>query len=135
MFAAEALGGFGPLAKDAEDPLKKAATDPDKNVSEAAATALKALGQAAAPKASEGTVAAPAAAPASPAAVVYKPGDPAVTVEDNLEIGVAGKPGQNVPKGTQVKVLEIRGSWIGVRVEKDGKTYNGWVLGEQLAKP
>ncbi len=30
MFAAEALGGFGPLAKDAEDPLKKAATDPDK---------------------------------------------------------------------------------------------------------
>lgn len=136
MFAAEALGGFGPLAKDAGDALKKATGDADKNVSEAAAAALKAVSQPA-PAAAQSPAAAPAAptAPASPASPLYKPGDQAVTVMDDVEIGVAGKQGQIVPKGTKLKVLEIRGSWIGVRAEIDGKTFNGWLLGEQIGKP
>ena len=43
VLAAEALGTFGPLAKDAAEALKKAAGDSDKYVSEAAAAALKAV--------------------------------------------------------------------------------------------
>ena len=65
----------------------------------------------------------------------YKAGEKVVTVEDKVEIGVAGKTGKIVPKGTKLKVLEIRGSWIGVRAEIDGKPHNGWVLGEQIGKP
>ena len=130
MFAAEALGGFGPLAKDAAEPLKKATGDADKNVSEVGRRGLESH-FAALPAAAQGVAAAPAA-PASPAAVVYKPGEQAVTVADGVEIGVAGKQGQIVPKGTKLKVLEIRGSWIGVRAEIAGKTCNGWVLGEQI---
>ena len=130
MFAAEALGGFGPLAKDAAGDLKKATGDADKNVSEAAATALKAVSQTA-PAASQSAGTAPAG-PAPAPSVVYKPGDQTVTIVDDIEVGIAGKQGQVVPKGTKLKVLEIRGSWIGVRAEIDGKTYNGWVLGEQI---
>jgi uncharacterized protein YgiM (DUF1202 family) len=38
-----------------------------------------------------------------------------------------------VPKGTKLKVLEIRGPWVGVRI--DGKDQTGWVLGEQIGRP
>ncbi len=124
MMAAEALGYFGPLAKDAIAALQKASHDTDKNVADAAVTALKFVQKDAASPAPEKTE-----------AVVYKPGDQVVTVEDKLEIGVAGKTGEIVPKGTKLKVLEVRGSWIGVRAEIDGKPHNGWVLGEQIAKP
>ncbi len=132
LFAAEALGGFGPLAKEAAEALKRASGDPNKNISEAAAAALKAVGHTASPGAAQPAVAAPAA-PASPASADYKPGDQVVTAKD-VEIGVAGKQGQSVPKGTKLKVLEIRGSWIGVRAEMGGKPCNGWVLAEQISK-
>ncbi len=122
VLAAKALGSFGPLAKDATDALKKAAVDADKNVADEAATALQ-LVEKAAPPAGE-----------KPAAA-YAPGDQVVTVEDKLEIGVRDKPGQIVPKGTRLKVLEIRGSWIGVQAEIDGKPHKGWVLSDQVGKP
>jgi len=123
VLAAKALGSFGPLAKDATDALKKAAADADKNVADEATTALQ-LVEKAAPPAGE-----------KPAAVSYVPGDQVVTVEDKIEIGVRDKPGQIVPKGTHLKVLEIRGSWIGVQAEIDGKPHKGWVLGDQIGKP
>jgi HEAT repeat protein len=135
QLAAEALGEFGSLAKDAIEALQKATKDPDKNVAAAATAALTAV-QKNAVNANPGTTPSPAPSPEKPAeAVVYKPGEQVVTVADNVEIGVLGKNGEVVPKGTRLKVLEIRGSWIGVRVEKDGKQHNGWVLGEQIAKP
>ena len=46
LLSAEALGGFGPLAKSAAEALKKASTDENKDVQEAAAKALKAVEQA-----------------------------------------------------------------------------------------
>jgi HEAT repeat protein len=125
FLSAEALGDFGPSAKGAADALKKAATDEDKDVQGEAAKALKAVEQA---------VAAPTAALTAPSAAgALKPGDFVVTVEDAVEIGVKGSHGATVPKGTKLKVLEIRGAWIGVRV--DGKDKTGWVLGEQISKP
>ena len=128
LLSAEALGSFGTLAKGAVESLKKASTDADKGVREAARKALKAVEQAPA------AVAAPAA-PSAPAktAEPLKPGDFVVTAVDQLEIGVKGSHGESVPKGTKLKVLEIRSSWIGVRV--DGKTTSGWVLGDQITRP
>ncbi len=46
LLSAEALGGFGLSAKSATEALKKAATDENKDVQEAAAKALKAIEQA-----------------------------------------------------------------------------------------
>jgi HEAT repeat protein len=132
LFSAEGLEGFGPLAKSAEEGLKKATTDANKYVKEEAAKALKALER------PVPAVTAPSAAttesPAAPsAAVALKPGDFVVTVEEQVEIGVKGSQGDTVAKGTRLKVLEIRGKWIGVRI--DGKTKTGWVLGEQIGRP
>ena len=126
ILSAEGLGGFGPLAKSAADALKKASTDESKDVQEEAAKALKAV---------EHAVAAPItpAIPTAPAAGPLKPGDFVVTAADKVEIGVKGSQGEIVPKGTKLKVLEIRGSWVGVRIE--GKDKTGWVLGEQVSKP
>ena len=126
LLSAEALGGFGPLAKSAADALKKAATDENKHVQEAAAKALKAAEQAVAAPAAVSTSTVPAAGP-------LKPGDFVVTVVDKVEIGVKDSQGEIVPKGSKLKVLEVRGLWIGVRI--DGKDKTGWVLGEQVGRP
>ncbi|MGA2254251.1 MAG: HEAT repeat domain-containing protein [Thermoguttaceae bacterium] len=126
LLCAEALGGFGPLAKSAAEALKKASTDENKDVQEAAVKALKAV---------EKVVAVPTAptAPAIAAGGLPKPGDVVVTVEDRVEIGMRGSQQEIVPKGTKLQVLEIRGTWIGVRI--DGKDKTGWVLGEQIGRP
>jgi len=126
LICSQALEGFGPLAKSAAEALKKASTDENKSLQEAAAKALKAV---------EKVVAAPTPAPAAPTIPVaeLKPGDVAVTVEDKVEIGVKGPPGEIVPKGTKLRVLEIRGRWVGVRI--DGSDKSGWVLFEQIGRP
>jgi HEAT repeat protein len=136
--SAEALGGFGALAKSAVEALKKAASDENKDVQEAAAKALNTIEQAVAVKASPATPTIPAtpsipATPLVPAEGLPKPGDSVVSVEDRLEIGMKGSPGEIVPKGTKLKILEIRGPWIGVRIEGTEKT--GWVRGEQIGRP
>ena len=141
LFAAEALGNFGPLAKSAAVALKKAASDEDKNVQEAAAKSLKAVepNAPAAPKTAT-TPAAPAspAAPATPvepakATGLLRPGEFVVTVEDKVEVGVKGRAGETVAKGTKLKVMEVRGSWVGVKI--DGADKTGWVLVEQVSRP
>jgi len=126
LLCAEALGAFGPLAKSATEALKKASTDENKDLQEVAAKALKAV---------EKVVATPTtpASPTIPATGLLKPGDIVVTIDDKVEIGVKGSLGENVPKGTKLKVLEIRGSWIGVRIDGSDKT--GWVSGEQIGRP
>ena len=91
LLAAETLGGFGPLAKDAAEALKKASLDADRNVAEAATASLKAI------ETGVGTSPAPPTSP-TPAAVVYKPGDHVVTVEDKVEVGVAGGKARSCPR-------------------------------------
>jgi HEAT repeat protein len=126
LLCADALGDFGPLAQSSAEALKKASTDEDRYVQEAAAKALKAVEHAVAARIASSNPSAPSAGPLAP-------GDFVVTVEDQVEIGVKGSQGEIVPKGTKLKVLEIRGSWIGVRL--DGKDKTGWVLGEQISRP
>ena len=132
VLAADALGDFGPLAKSAAEALKKAATDESKDVQEESAKALKSV-ERPAPASAAPAVAKPAPTPTPDTAMQPRPGDFVVTVDDKVEVGVKGVPGEFVPKGTKLKVLEIRGAWIGVRVDGTDKT--GWVLGEQISKP
>jgi HEAT repeat protein len=117
LLSAEGLCGFGSLAKGAAESLKKLAGDENKVVQEAVAKALKAVEQTTAVAAAGGPI----------------PGDLVVTTVDKLEIGMKGSQGEIVPKGTKLKVYEIRGKWIGVKIADQEKT--GWVLAEQIAKP
>jgi HEAT repeat protein len=119
LLAADALGDFGHLCKTAVESLKTAASDEDKDIQEAALKALKAAD--------------PAAAALVHPAGVWSPGDIVVTISDNVDIGMKGSPGEIVPKGTKVKVFEVRGTWIGVKILDKEKT--GWVLGDQISKP
>jgi len=73
---------------------------------------------------------APQSNPMTYATSPLKPGDFVVTVEDKVEIGMGGTQGEIVPKGTKLEVMEIRGAWVGVRI--DGKKKAGWVLSEQV---
>ena len=124
VLSAEGLGGFGPLSKSAAEALKKAASDEDKDVQEEAAAALKAI---------ESRTGAIIPGFAAPVAGAFAPGDLVVTVEDKVEIGVKSSQGEIVPKGTKLKVFEIRGSWVGVQIVDKDKT--GWVRVEQISKP
>ena len=65
---------------------------------------------------------------------LLKPGEYLVTVDDSVDVGVNGQAGVIVPVGTKLKVLEVRGSWIGVRADINGKLILGWVLAEQVAR-
>jgi len=120
--AAEALGSLGPLAKDATAALQKASTDDDKAVRDAAAQALAAIQK-------------PPAKAGSGAAGSLAPGDVVVTLEDKVELGVKGSVTARLPKGTELKVLELRGPWVGVKAVIDGKPATGWVLQKQVGKP
>jgi HEAT repeat protein len=132
LLSIEALTNFGPLAKSAAEALTKASTDENKDVQEAAAKALKAVAQAVAT--SIATLNPGVAATTIPrAAGPLVPGDFVVTLDDKVDIGVKGSQGEIVPKGTKLKVLEIRGSWVGIRL--DGKDTTGWVLAAQVGRP
>ena len=132
LLSIEALTSFGPLAKSAAEALKKASTDENKDVQQAATKALKAVAQAVV--ASIATLNPAVAATTTPSAArPLAPGDFVVTLEDKVDIGVKGSQGEIVPKGTKLKVLEIRGSWVGIRL--DGKDTTGWVLAAQVGRP
>jgi HEAT repeat protein len=130
QLAAESLGSLGPLAKEATAALQKALADEDKNVHDAAAQALAATGQPAA-KAAPGAAASIVAGAATPLAA----GDVVVTLEDSVAMKVGSSVVARVPKGTQLKVIELRGSWVAVRATVDGKPQTGWVQVTQVAKP
>jgi HEAT repeat protein len=125
--AAEALGGLGPLAKDAVAALQKAASDEDKDVRDAAAQALKAIGS---PDA--GTPGTGAVTP-TPKMKAIEPGGAAVAVQGALPLRMGSKIVARLPKGTELKVIEIRGDWIGVRATVEGQPRTGWVPRSEVA--
>jgi hypothetical protein len=38
-----------------------------------------------------------------------------------------------VPKGTQLKVIEVRGAWLGVKATLQDQPRTGWVLQAEVA--
>jgi HEAT repeat protein len=120
--AAEALGNLGPLAKGAVVALQKASSDDEKAVREAAAKALSAIQQ-------------PAAKVATGPVQSIATGDVVVTREDAVAMKVGSAVVAQLPKGSQLEVLEVRGPWVAVQITLEGKPKTGWVLGTQIAKP
>jgi HEAT repeat protein len=116
MEASAALARLGPLAEPAKSALEDLAQNDDEPlVREAAAEALKAI---------EGLT-----------AEGIKPGATLVTAVDNAELTLGSKVIARLPKGTQVKVTEVRGSWIGVQVDVAGEKMSGWIKPAQVASP
>ena len=111
--AAESLGTLGPLAKDAAPALEKAAEDADEAVRQAATKALASIG---------GATAQP-----GPEAGAIQPGGTVVTVEENVPLQRGTQVLARLPKGTRLKVLKIKGDWVGVEAQVAGESKTGWV--------
>jgi HEAT repeat protein len=155
QLAAEALGGLGPLAKDAGAALQKASTDEDKAVRAAVAQALAAIvvtvpKSGAAAKIDRGVdkqaerdaVAKAMAAVKEPLAKVAinapKPiaaGDVVVTRGGTVALRAGSAVVAQLPAGSHLKVIELRAPWVAVQATIDGKSKTGWVLQADVAKP
>jgi HEAT repeat protein len=120
--AAESLGNLGPLAKDALAELQKAAKDdPDQAVRQSAAQAVEKIGQAAVQGKAD--------------AKSISQGSIVVTLQEGVLLQLGSQSVAHLPKGTQLKVLSLKGDWVGVRAEIGGKPTTGWVQKTQVALP
>ena len=120
--AAESLGNLGPLAKDAAAELRKTAKDdPDPAVRQAAAQALEKI--------------APAAVKGQSGEKSIAPGGIVVTLQEGVPLQRGSEAVAQLPKGTQLKVLTLKGDWIGVRAEIGGQPKEGWVQKSQVGLP
>jgi HEAT repeat protein len=110
MEASAALERLGPLAEPAKSVLEELAqNDEEPLVREAAAAALKAIG--------------------------IKRGATVVTAVDGAALTIGSKVIARLPKGTPLKVSEVRGSWIGVQLDVAGEKKKGWIKRDQVASP
>ena len=119
--AAEALGNLGPLAKDALPALEKAAGDQDENVRHAVAEAVKLIGSAPQPQT------------LNTGAKPLEIGSVVVTLKANIPLRVESSIIARLPKGTQLKVIDLRGQWVGVKFGMGGHSTVGWVLQTDVA--
>ena len=120
--AAESLGNLGPLAKDAAAELRKAAKDdPEPAVRQAAAQALERID--------------PAAVKGQSGEKTLAPGRVVVTLQEGVSLLRGSQTVAQLPKGTQLKVLTLKGDWIGVRAEIAGQAKDGWVQKAQVSVP
>ena len=122
LHAVEALRKFGPLAVAAADELKKAVEDANEDVRTVAAETLEAISAATA-----------VASPAQSKGI--EPGMTALAGEDGALVKLGEEDLARLPKGTELRVTEVRGNWIGVQVDIDGKTIRGWVKSAQIHLP
>ena len=120
--AADALGLLGALAKEAEAALTEAQKDESEIVREAAAGALKKIGAVAPPD--------EAGQPVPPAK-----GSKVVTAADDVPLKVGARHLAELPKGTEMEVLDVRGNWVGVRVRVGDETKIGWVHRSHVEQP
>jgi HEAT repeat protein len=119
--AAKALGHLGPLAKDARPALETAAQDAEPGVRAAAGQALAAIGSA-------------AEQPAPAADKTIHAGSTVVTREA-VPMMAESQVVAQLPKGIQLRVLELRDPWVGVQLDIEGKPVTGWVLRTQVELP
>jgi hypothetical protein len=120
--AAESLGNLGPLAKDAAAELRKTAKDdPEPAVRQAAAQALERID--------------PATVKDQSGEKSLAPGRVVVTLQEGVSLQRGSQTVAQLPKGTQLKVLTLKGDWIGVRAEIAGQAKDGWVQKTQVSVP
>jgi HEAT repeat protein len=120
--AAESLGNLGPLAKDALAELQKTAKeDPDPAVRQTAVQALEKIGQ--------------AAVKSEAGAKSISQGSIVVTLQEGVLLQLGSQSVAHLPKGAQLKVLTLKGDWVGVRAEIGGQPQSGWVQKSQVGLP
>jgi hypothetical protein len=120
--AAESLGNLGPLAKDALAELQKTAKeDPDPAVRQTAVQALEKIGQAAVKGKAD--------------AKSISQGAMVVTLQEGVLLQLGSQSVAHLPKGAQLKVLSLKGDWVGVRAEIGGQPKSGWVQKSQVGLP
>ena len=57
-----------------------------------------------------------------------------VTVGESVTMRAGRDVVARLPKGTQLRVLEVRDPWVGVQMEVDGKPKTGWVLQKEVTQ-
>jgi HEAT repeat protein len=120
--AAESLGNLGPLAKDAFAQLQKTAKeDPDQAVRQTAVQALEKIGQAAVKGKAD--------------AKSISQGSIVVTLQEGVLLQLGSQSVAHLPKGAQLKVLSLKGDWVGVQAEIGGQPKSGWVQKSQVGLP
>jgi outer membrane protein assembly factor BamB len=62
----------------------------------------------------------------------FAPGDTVVVIGDQARLGASGKWLANLEKGTNAKVLVVKGDWVGVSVTINGELLQGWVKRNDL---
>jgi HEAT repeat protein len=122
QLAAEALGRLGAAAKAAATALEQATHDEDRDVRNAAAAALTAVGG-------------PAPKTSAAEAAAIKNGDVVLAADDDVPLKAGNDTVARLAKGTPLKVLEVRAPWVAVKVKIDNESKIGWVLQKQVIKP
>jgi len=120
--AAKALGSLGALAKDAAPALEKATQDEDPGVRDAAAQALPAVREAAPQPQPQ-----PQPQPTQSEAPAIERGATLLVIKEGAELRGGAELIARLDKNTQLKVLDVRGDWIGVQIDLEGKSLTGWV--------
>ncbi len=64
----------------------------------------------------------------------FKKGDTVFVVADGTELKLGDAVREKLAKGTPVKVVEVRGTWIGGDTQIDGKRVQGWIRIEDLSR-
>ena len=62
-----------------------------------------------------------------------KPGTTVVVADDGAEVTLGNRTVAKLSKGSQFKVTEVRGVWIGGSARVDGETFTGWLRRSQIA--
>jgi hypothetical protein len=60
-------------------------------------------------------------------------GDTAVVAKANAEVKLGDRVLATLPQGTQFKVLQTQGTWVGAAVEQNGQKITGWIAGADLS--
>jgi hypothetical protein len=58
-----------------------------------------------------------------------------VTLQEGVLLQLGSETIAHLPKGTQLKVLRLKGDWVGVRAEIGGQPKSGWVQKTQVGLP
>ena len=63
----------------------------------------------------------------------FETGSVVVTLKADVPLRVQSSVIAKLPKGTQLKVIELRGQWVGVQFSMGGHSTAGWVLRTEVA--
>ncbi|MGE0758812.1 MAG: hypothetical protein AB7F89_06945 [Pirellulaceae bacterium] len=67
-----------------------------------------------------------------PAQIAAFPGELVVTSADGVPFGMRSQPMVTLPRGTEIRVTEVRGRWVGGFTMLDGRKQLGWIRDSEV---